>query len=517
MTTELLPRLVDRFDEVCDVLVIGFGFAGAAAAIEACDQGFDVLLIEKMDVPGGISATSGGGFRIARDSAEAFKYLQATNAGNTPDDVLQAIADGMTEMIPYFEALVEVNGARFRFADRRGSYDFPGHETFGIIEVESIPGFDAPRDWPHVQGGLGPNAFKLLLDNVNARDINVSLSTSALRLITSATGEVCGAWAQRADGRGAIKARHGVVLACGGFEASPEMQRQYWQIGPVMSAAFRGNTGDGIRMALDVGADLWHMWHFHGSYGFQHPDPDYPFAIRMKQLPTWTPRVHETDVKMAWILVDQSGRRFTNEYVPYVQDTGHRALDRVDTIELNYPCVPCYTIVDDVGRRLYPLGKPNINDTAVTPYEWSADNEKEVALGILKRADTIADLSGEIGCDEAALQETISRWNRACRAGHDGEFSRPPASMVPIEKPPFLVGEIWPLVSNTQGGPVHDARQRVLNTFGDPIPRLYEAGELGSIWGWLYMSGANLTECLITGRTAARELASLETWDVTAS
>jgi succinate dehydrogenase/fumarate reductase flavoprotein subunit len=178
--------------------------------------------------------------------------------------------------------------------------------------------------------------------------------------------------------------------------------------------------------------------------------------------------------------------------------------------------MPCYAIVDDVGQRLYPLGKPNINDTVVTPYEWSADNEKEVALGILKRADTIADLAGEIGCDEGALQETISRWNHACKTGHDGEFDRPSASMVPIEKPPFLVGEIWPVVSNTQGGPVHDAQQRILNSFGDPIPRLFEAGELGSIWGWLYMSGSNLTECLITGRTAARELASLEPWEETA-
>ena len=69
-------------------------FAGAAAAIEAKDRGLDVLLVEKMDMPGGISVTAGGGFRIARDKAAAFKYLQATNAGNTPDDVLQALYYG---------------------------------------------------------------------------------------------------------------------------------------------------------------------------------------------------------------------------------------------------------------------------------------------------------------------------------------------------------------------------------------------------------------------------------------
>ena len=72
---------------------------------------------------------------------------------------------------------------------------------------------------------------------------------------------------------------------------------------------------------------------------------------------------------------------------------------------------------------------------------------------------------------------------------------------------------MWPLISNTQGGPVHDPCQRVLNAFGEPIPRLFEAGELGSIWGWLYMSGSNLTECLITGRTAGREVSALAPWN----
>lgn len=514
METNLPPRHVDKFDEVRDVLVIGYGFAGAATSIEAHDRGLDVLMIEKMDVPGGISITSGGGFRIATDSAGAFEYLKATNAGTTPDDVLQAIAVGMTEMVPYFEKLASVDGAEIHHGERRGSYNFPGNEAFAVIQVMSVPGFDARRDWPHVQGGLGPNAFKLLLDNVAARGIDVSLSTTALRLITGDDNEVRGAWIERGGERLAVGARHGVVLCCGGFEGSPEMQRQYFLLGAVRPAAFRGNTGDGIRMAVDVGADLWHMWHFHGSYGYYHPDPDYPFAIRMKQLPTWAPGgVKDAEIQMAWILVDRNGRRFTNEYVPYVQDTGHRALEPVDTVAMDYPYVPCYAIVDDVGRQLYPLGKPNLNDTTVTPYEWSDDNKKEIEIGILKQADTIAGLAEIIGCDADVLEESVARWNEACRAGHDADYDRPPVSMVPIEKPPFLVGEMWPLISNTQGGPVHDPCQRVLNAFGEPIPRLFEAGELGSIWGWLYMSGSNLTECLITGRTAGREVSALAPWD----
>jgi len=509
------PRTTRSFDETFDVVVVGFGFAGATAAIEAHDNGLKVLLLEKLDAPGGISATSGGGFRTARDFESAFKYLQATNAGNTPDDVLRVIADGMTEIQDYFTILARTSKATLQQVDLIGSYDFPGYGTFGILEVKSVPGFDMRRDWPHIQsgGGLGPNAFKLFLDNVTARGIDVRLSSPALRLITGSEGEVRGLWVLDGTRSKAIKARRGVILSCGGFESAPEMQRQYWQIGAIGSAAFRGNTGDGIRMAVDVGADLWHMWHFHGSYGFRHPDPAYPFAIRIKQLPTWTPRVRLPEVKMAWILVDREGRRFTNEYVPYLQDTGHRALDVVDTVAVNYPRIPCYAILDEAGRKLYPLGRPNLNDRHVTPYEWSPDNLKEVALGILKRAESAAELARIIGCNEDTLQKTIDCWNHDCAAGHDSVFARPAATMMPISEPPFLLGEVWPLVSNTQGGPVHDARQRVLNAFREPIPRLYEAGELGSVWGWLYMSGSNLSECVITGRVAARDLAALAPWD----
>jgi succinate dehydrogenase/fumarate reductase flavoprotein subunit len=84
--------------------------------------------------------------------------------------------------------------------------------------------------------------------------------------------------------------------------------------------------------------------------------------------------------------------------------------------------------------------------------------------------------------------------------------------MMPLRTPPFVVGEVWPVVSNTQGGPRHDAKQRVLTSFGEPIPRLYEAGEIGSIFGFLYFSGANLAECIVGGRIAARDAMALTPW-----
>ena len=110
------------------------------------------------------------------------------------------------------------------------------------------------------------------------------------------------------------------------------------------------------------------------------------------------------------------------------------------------------------------------------------------------------------------LQQTLDRWNALCSQKNDEDFGRPPGTMMKIQRPPFYAGQVWPVVSNTQGGPEHDALQRIIDVEGEPIPRLYAAGELGSAWGHLYMSGGNLAECLVTGRVAGTEAAGLEGW-----
>jgi succinate dehydrogenase/fumarate reductase flavoprotein subunit len=499
-----------KFDEQFDVVVVGYGFAGAVAAISAHDCGAKVLLIEKMPDPGGISICAGGGLRLSTDRDDAYAYIEATNDGAAPEDVLQAFVDGMFEVEDFVQDLARVNDAALVRKERTGNYPFPGFESMYFLEVENVPGFDRETGYPHARSlRNGTNMMKVLEDNVVARGIEVRLSCSAERLISNDEGEVIGAWVcDKKRGQSAIGAMGGLVLACGGFEANAEMQRRYWQIKPVLSAAFRGNTGDGIKMAQDVGADLWHMWHFHGSYGFRHPDPSFPFGIRTKRLPDWVPTHQETDASMSWILVDRGGSRFMNEYQPYFQDTGHRALDVMNPDTQQYPNIPCYLIVDDPGRCLYPLGGVVFNDREVEPYEWSADNLKEVDLGILHKAESLDELATIIGCDVQNLKNNITLWNSACDVGLDDKFQRPAKSMMPISTPPYFVGEIWPVVSNTQGGPVHDARQRVLNSFGEYIPGLYEAGEVGSIWGHLYLSGANLSECFIAGRIAGKEAAA---------
>ncbi|MEM9681708.1 MAG: FAD-dependent oxidoreductase [Pseudomonadota bacterium] len=513
-TSPLPPKQHEDFDEEFDVVVVGFGYAGGVAAIDAHDNGAKVLLIEKMDAPGGISICAGGGIRLSKDRDSALAYFESTNDGTTPRAMHQAFVDEMMGIEDYVASLAEVNDGKLKRIDRPGNYPFPGHEDMYFLEIDSIPGFDGIREYPHARSHRnGPKLFKVLHDSIRERGVDVRVGTSAVRLIAGGDNEVRGLWIEDGNGRKAVKAKRGVVLACGGFEANYDMQRQYWQVYPVISAAFRGNTGDGIRMAVDVGADLWHMWHYHGSYGFRHPDPDYPFSIRVKRLPDWAPTVQEPSVEMAWILVDKSGRRFTNEYTPYLQDTGHRPLDVFDPVTQTFPNVPCFMIVDENGRTAYPLGTTIFNDTEIEPYFWSEDNLKEVQNGILKKADTLDELADMIGCDADTLRVTVDRWNAACEDGKDTDHGRGRKTMMKIATPPFYMGEIWPVVSNTQGGPVHDEKYRVLNPFGEPIPRLYEAGECGGIWGFLYVGGANLTECFVGGRIAGRNVAGLTPWD----
>jgi succinate dehydrogenase/fumarate reductase flavoprotein subunit len=508
----------ERWDEAADVVVVGYGYAGAVAAIEAHDAGADVLLIEKMPDPGGISITSGGNVRIVEDAEEGFRHLQATNAATTPDPVLRALAAGMVDIPAYFEKLARVCGATINRRQADGNYPFPGTKTFGYVSIDHVPGLDAERTYPFVSSyvpihrAAGVRLFKVLEDNVSSRRLRIALSTAAARLITGAQGEICGVVAQR-DGRVlAIKARRAVVLACGGFEANPEMQRQYWQEKPVLNAAYMGNTGDGILMAQAVGAALWHMWHYHGVYGFKHPDPAYPFGIRPKRLPDWIPGERaRPDVKVPWIIVDRHGRRYMNEYQPYTQDTTWRAMAVFDGQSMTYPRIPSYMIMDEPGRGAYPVASPTFNDRRFK-FAWSEKTLRELESRILRKCNSHSELAAAMKMREEVLAATIAQWNAACEAGEDTVYGRPPTSMLKIATPPYYCAEVWPVCSNTHGGPVHDAEQRILNAFGEPIPRLFAAGELGGVFGHLYMSGGNLAECFVGGWTAGRNAALLTPW-----
>jgi succinate dehydrogenase/fumarate reductase flavoprotein subunit len=182
-----------------------------------------------------------------------------------------------------------------------------------------------------------------------------------------------------------------------------------------------------------------------------------------------------------------------------------------DPVTQKSPRNPAILICDEAGRKLYPLGKATSNDEGLR-YDWSEDNLKEVELGIIKRANTLEGLADALGIDAGAMKASVERWNAQCAAGSDADYARPAGSMMPVAEPPFYGAPVYPTLSNTQGGPVHDAHSRIVDVYGTPIPRLYAAGELGSAFGHLYMSGGNIAECFVTGRVAGRHAAALASW-----
>ncbi|HXG50959.1 MAG TPA: FAD-binding protein [candidate division Zixibacteria bacterium] len=496
-------RVPDTWDHETDVLVVGYGAAGGVSAVTAHDAGASVLILEKMPHPGGISILSGGGVAFARNAEGAFRYLKRTCNGTTPDDVLRVMAEEMVGILDWLKDWAKVSGTEPTQTEVRGhgTYPFPGTCDIDSIKLKDFPAYS---EFPWAKGLRGgARLFKVVYDNVKARKIDVWLAAPARELITGADGEVLGVVAERDGRRLKVKARKAVVLACGGYENDDAMKLQYFQAQPVYPV-YLGNTGDGIKMAQKAGAALWHMWHFHGGYGFKFPE--LPFAIRH----VWAGPRNEKR-KMIWIAVDRSGRRFMDEYPPAPQDTGARPLEFYDPDIQDYPRIPCYLIFDEEGRRLGPIGIPIVNDERYDA-RWSQDNLAEVEKGWIKKGDSLDEIASRIHVNPGVLRETVERWNRLCRDGEDVDFRRPPGTMMPIATPPYYVIEAWPIVNNTQGGPEHDARQRVLDPMKRPIPRLYVAGEISSIYGHLYLEAGNITECFVAGRIAGTNAARETPW-----
>lgn len=215
-------------------------------------------------------------------------------------------------------------------------------------------------------------------------------------------------------------------------------------------------------------------------------------------------------VQAPWIIVDQHGKRYMNEFPPYVQDTGWRPMEHFDPVTQSFPRIPSLLIYDELGRRRFPMGNPAYNERGMD-YVWSQDNTKEIEEGIIKTADTIGELAEMFGLDGDTVEESVARWNQLCTDKNDTEFGRPAGTMMKIQRPPYYAGQVWPVLSNTQGGPVHDAKQRIIDVNDQPIPRLYAAGEMGSSFGHLYLAGGNIAECFVTGRIAGKEAAELPT------
>ena len=239
------PGQAPRWDREADVVILGTGFAGLAAAIAAHDAGAKVLILEKLkqEHEGGNSRVSGNMWWTPTNLPEALQYMEALSNGLTDKESTRALAEAMMGLNEWL-ATMGVTAA-----------------PLGVFQPEhpQLPGAACVRTWSNNGAGDG-KLWIPIRGEVEKRGIEVLYETPAVDLVLSPSSrEVLGVRATAAGKPLAIQARRGVVLACGGFEFNFEMQKQFLPGWPTYGRGTPGNTGDGIRMAQKAGAALWHM------------------------------------------------------------------------------------------------------------------------------------------------------------------------------------------------------------------------------------------------------------------
>jgi succinate dehydrogenase/fumarate reductase flavoprotein subunit len=504
----LVPARADsavaqQWDFHTDVLCVGYGGAGAVAAIAAYDAGAEVMIIEKMASGGGNTRVSAGGFLSPTNSQDAFTYIK---------HLFELSHSDMDESQVRVYAAESVNNADWIKRLK------PGTEVvvYGGAGNPAVPGAASMKKY-NVRGegrgmsGSARNLWGLLTYAVEeARKIPVMVQTAAQRLVTNGNGAVIGVAAVSRGKEIMIRARRGVVLTLGGYEFDTTSLRNFVKGHPIYSTGSPGNTGDGLRMVQKVGAGLWHMNGASCVLGIKVPEIEAAFPAVIT-----TPR---------HIFVDKHGRRFANEKaIP--AHAGLLATDYFDSHAAEYPRIPMYVIFDEIARKAGPISVLAGLGYAALSHQWSKDNSVEIAKGWIFQGNSISELAAKIKTmDPATLEKTVAKWNEDINHGEDTLFFRPVRPKpdaahaaykelvtqlwsAPIDTAPFYALEVYPSLLNTQGGPKHNARAQVLDAFGEPIPNLYSAGEFGSMWGLLYQGSGNIGECLVFGRIAGKNAA----------
>jgi len=256
-------------------------------------------------------------------------------------------------------------------------------------------------------------------------------------------------------------------------------------------------------MALAVGTDLWHMNNYAGpSMALKVPEIPSTFSMQALHFSKLLPG--------GMIVVGPDGKRFTDEKFK----TRHGKIPSNGSWRaLSTPC-PMHMVFDQTLMASGPLydKTPRHGWTQIVErYDWSEDNSAELAKGWIKTADTLEALAVSIGLDPDALSETVGRWNARADSGEDTDFGRT-LMLTPLDSGPYFALELSPSMLNTQGGPRRNEKSQILRPNGTPIPRLYSAGELGSIYSYLYQGTGNIGECLAFGRIAARNAVAEAAW-----
>lgn len=540
-----MEKVPDRWDLLADVVVMGSGAAAFAAAISAADAGARVVMLERSDKIGGTSAVSGGvvwmpnNHRMheigATDSREeALTYLRRLSLGRAEEALLETFIDTGPTAIRHLEEGTAVRFRVLKYPDYHP--EFPGAKHGRSLDPELFDGNQLGewvqwlRQSPHnpapitvfdLEAGMDVLDFNLIAERMqkglraggNAliggllkgaldRKIEIRRQVRGRRLFTRG-GEVIGLAAEEAGREIRIGARRGVVLASGGFEWNQKLCTEFLR-GPLEgSSSPPVNEGDGLLMAMEVGAQLGNMTETWWMPMLRIPGEEYEgrdfyrLTLRERTMP-------------GSIIVNRAGRRFVNEAHNY-NDIG-RAFHVFDPVRFEFPNIPAWLIFDHGYKSRYPIMTVFPDDPIPT---WMAP------------ADSLRDLALREGIDPEGLQEAVRRFNESAARGQDADFHRGESiydhyngdqsrqgaltTLGPLETPPFYALRVYSGTLGTKGGPKTNQFAQVLNVWGEVIRGLYAAGNAAAgITGMAYGGaggtiGPGLTFGYIAGRGAAAE------------
>jgi 3-oxo-5alpha-steroid 4-dehydrogenase len=462
---------IPAWDVETDVLVVGFGAAGASAAIEAIDGGASAHILERASGPGGTSGLAGGHFYLGGgtpvqvacgydDTADAmYDYLVACT--EDPDlEKIRAYCDGSVELFDWLEAQ-GVAFDRSYYADKhviqpgRDCLIWSGNENVWPFRELAAP---APRGHKvATEGDGGPLIVDALCGAAQRAGATVEYDTAATALVADDDGRIVGVQTRTFGVVGYARARRGVVLAAGGFVMNRELVARYAPAldDPVIPVGAPYDDGAGIMLGHAAGGALRHM---DGAF---MSVTNYPPSVLLKG-----------------ILVNAAGERFVAED-SYHARTSAACADQPDGV--------AYLIVDE-STFAYPefQSMPFIDG-------WETLAEAEVSLGLPERS----------------LRETVDAYNARARTGDDPDFHKQPDWLQPLDHPPYAAFDAslgrGIYVAFTVGGLRVSLDGEVLTEVGAVVPGLFAAGACASNIvndSRGYCSGICLGEAAFFGRRA---------------
>lgn len=482
-----------------DIVVLGYGSAGANAALQAAHVGARVLIIEKAERGGGNSFVSSANMTVPTDFDKKDKedgkhfarYLEQVSQGTTPPAVIDAFVEGEYEMFEWIRRLggeFEENKFERIWTYYIPALTFPKLEKaqgldlriYHVKQTERCPAPTAGRRvWELLDSHLTGHPKVAIRPSTNVQSIDKDWTTNTITGITLDNGQSITASA--------------VIMACGGFENNLDLKRDLLGPRKIGLLGSPNNMGDGMRLARKVGAELWHHSAEASVLGFLPPGDECGFALALRD--------------PGFIFVNRNGKRFMNE-AKLESHRGHSDTAAVDPESGTFANDPMWLIMDhrNMQRNESLVLEIFSQKVVIDGYQWSSHSKEELKKEWIRKVDSLEELARILNIEHDALSATISDYNSANDKGRPDPFNRPPESMSPIH-PPFYAMQLTPLLYNTQGGPQRNERAEILNPDGGIIKGLYGAGECGSVWGHAYQSSTNFAETIVFGRIAGREAA----------